>query len=274
MLCEASPHKTRNTAPFQFTATQREIHLVRIYGILDSMPVHSEIDFEIIYRSFNAPISEIDCGDKCSPHNERGIPFCCDTQHAVPTAHQAEWEFLLRNTDLWKLWKTDNQEEFGRLKEITPEEHILMVCLGHENCQREYRSITCRSFPFFPYIDREGNFIGLSYYWEYEDRCWIISNLNIISRRYQEQFVSTFDGIFKRNPQEYEIFRLQSDLMRHVFARKERSIPVLHRDGEVYKISPTSGRIRRVSIESLPSFGVYKLAEEMPFSDEKSALHP
>jgi hypothetical protein len=233
------------------------------------MSVIANIDYQAIYQDFSAPIAEVDCGVKCSPYNERGIPFCCDVKHAVPTLHQAEWDFLRRNTAMWKPWRPENDEAYEDLKEITPEGYLLCVCRGHERCQREYRAMTCRSFPFFPYIDQGGDFLGLSYYWEYEDRCWIINNLQVVSSRYREQFISTFDAIFERKADEYAIYRLQSDLCRHVFTQKKRAIPLLHRDGGMYKVSSANGGLRRVSPENLPRFGVYKLAREMPFPDER-----
>jgi len=243
--------------------------MVRIYGILDFMSAPLDVNYGIIYRNFKAPIAEIDCGDKCAPFNERGIPFCCDTQHAIPTAHRDEWDYLRVKTNLWHPWKPVVQEDYDRLKEITPEDHILISCLGHEKCQREYRSITCRTFPFFPYINQQGSFLGISVYWEYEDRCWIISNLNVVTRLYQDQFISTFDKIFEKDFGEHEIYRRHSELARHVFAQKKRSILLLHRDGSIRRVSPHSGRMRSVPTQQLPRFGVYKLAKEMPFPDEK-----
>jgi hypothetical protein len=56
--------------------------------------------------------------------------------------------------------------------------------------------------------------------------------------------------------------------MRRVFQGYRRAIPLLHRNGHVYKVSPRNERIRHVQVESLPKFGPYKIAASMPFPDE------
>ena len=107
-------------------------------------------DFAKIYANFEAPITAFDCGRKCAPYNEYGVPFCCDTDHAIPTAYLLEWVYLEPNTDLWHLWEDDDPDETARLRAETPDGQVLIECLGHQLCQRGFRSITCRAFPFLP----------------------------------------------------------------------------------------------------------------------------
>ena len=226
------------------------------------------MNFEEIYAGFHAPIAEFDCGDRCAPYNEWGVPFCCDTRHAVPAAYQQEWEYLQANTDLWHPWQGADRYQRESLQAETPDGQVLIACQGYEHCQREFRSITCRAFPFFPYVTRQGDFIGLSYYWEYEDRCWVISNLRVVTRTYLQEFVSTFEIIFRQKPDDLENFRYHSSLMRRIFSRKRRAIPLLHRNGYAYKVTPRNGRMRRIDIARLPRFGPYQIAAELPFPDE------
>jgi hypothetical protein len=56
--------------------------------------------------------------------------------------------------------------------------------------------------------------------------------------------------------------------MRDEFSKKRRAIPLLHRNGGTYKISPGSERLRKVAVDQLPKHGPYKLAASMPFPDE------
>jgi hypothetical protein len=226
------------------------------------------VDFAPVYKRFSAPITELNCGDKCAPHNERGVPFCCDLHHAVPTAYQAEWEYLRANTGLWRLWEAEDSAETAALRKQTPSGQVLIACLGYQLCQRGFRSLTCRSFPFFPYLTREGDFIGLSYYWEYEDRCWVISNLQVVLPEYRAQFIDAYDTLFAAMPDERENFHHHASIMRRFFGWRRRAIPLLHRNGYTYKITPRNGRLRRVPVGSLPKFGPYKIAAEMPFPDE------
>lgn len=225
-------------------------------------------NFASLYARFEAPISALDCGKKCAPYNEHGVPFCCDTRHAVPVAYDEEWKFLQANTGLWHLWQGENAEETRELASETPDGMVLIACLGHLACQRGFRSLTCRAFPFFPYLDSEKEFIGLSYYWEYDDRCWVISNLQVVSPEYRQQFIDAFENLFAQMPPERDSYARHSAHMRRVFSRWRRTIPLLHRDGSTYKISPRSGKLRQVDAASLPKYGPYKITAQMPFPDE------
>ncbi len=138
-------------------------------------------EFAGLYARFQAPLAALDCGQRCAPYNEGGAPFCCDTRHAVPAAYLAEWSYLQANTDLWHLWEGRTLGETEQLEALAPEGQVLIACLGYQLCQRDFRSLTCRAFPFFPYLTRQGQFIGLSVYWEYEECCWVINNLQVVS---------------------------------------------------------------------------------------------
>lgn len=225
-------------------------------------------DFSSIYDRFRSPIATFDCGQKCAPYNENGVPFCCDPRHAVPTAYRAEWEYLRVNTDLWKEWDSGSPKENERLQKQTPVGQVLIACKGAANCQRGFRSITCRAFPFFPYISSTDEFLGLSYYWDYEDRCWVISNLDIVTTEYRAEFISVYEELFNVYPEEYENFKNHSAYMRKLFLRRKRVIPLLHRNGGYYKLSPGSERMRKIQANVLPKFGPYKIAVDLPFPDE------
>ncbi len=227
-----------------------------------------EINYQDFYDKFQSPISELDCGNRCSAHNDRGVPFCCDNRHAVPAAYLSEWDYLEKSTDLWRLWEPENDEIESFLTDQTPPGQVLITCQGHLKCQRDFRSINCRCFPFFPYMTLEGEFIGLSYYWEFEDRCWVISNLNVVSDQYRSEFIRGFDFLFENMPEEREAYRYHSIVMRRVFGRRHRAIPLLHRNGKNYKLTPRNGRMRQCTAKQFPKFGPYKIAADLPFPDE------
>jgi hypothetical protein len=221
-----------------------------------------------LYSQFKTPIMALNCGEKCSPYNENGVPFCCDTQHAVPVAYDVEWDYLRENTDLWHLWHAEDREQQEDLEREVPPGMVPIACLGHSFCQRGYRSIACRSFPFFPYLTKGGEFIGISYYWEYEDRCWVISNLGQVSQEYLSEFIAAYDRLFQLVPGEVESYRYHSIRMRRVFGQRHRTIPLLHRNGNAYKISPRTGRLRKVSPSEFQRHGPYLIAEKIPFPGE------
>lgn len=109
----------------------------------------------------------------------------------------------------------------------------------------------------------------MSYHWDYEDRCWVISNLHVITRQFLDEFVETFDSLFEMTPDERDHFAEYSEYMRTEFQRLGRAIPLLHRNGNAYKISPGNERIRRAAIDKMPKFGPYEVAARLPFPDEE-----
>jgi hypothetical protein len=232
------------------------------------MPEPKPADFASLYAQFDTPIAALDCGRKCAPYNEYGVPFCCDTDHAIPTAYDAEWAYLDPNTDLWHFWEDDDPVETDRLRAETPDGQLLIECLGHRLCQRNFRSITCRAFPFFPYVTLAREFIGLSYYWEYEEVCWVINHLQAVTPAYVQAFVAAYDWIFAHLPGELENFRYHSIIMRRIFGRRKRTIPLLHREGGVFSVATKDGSLTPADPEQLPKHGPYEIAALLPFPEE------
>jgi hypothetical protein len=216
-----------------------------------------------LYNGFDAPINTLDCGRKCAPHNSSGKPFCCDICHAVPAAYREEWEYLQKNTDLWHTWRGNECESAGvdereALLAETPENMLLLACLGPERCQRPFRALSCRQFPFFPYVTSDYRFIGLACEWEFERVCWVISNLGQVTETYRQQFVETHDRLFAFSQDAFESYQLHSERMRAHYAAIHRRIPLLHRNGGYYLLSSGSERIAKVDKDRLPQFGPYK----------------
>ncbi len=220
------------------------------------------LDFHVAYQLFNAPITVIDCGTKCEPHNPNFKPFCCDICQAVPAAYKDEWTYLRAETDLWHPWRGDecssNPENPAVLEAETPDSMLLMACLGPQHCQRAYRALSCRQFPFFPYITSDYRFIGLAYEWEFEHTCWVISNLGMVTAEYRQEFIRTYDDLFSKWMRELESYAIRSEQLRSHFSTLKRRITILHRNGEYYLLSPGSDRIAKVIPERLPKFGVYR----------------
>jgi len=220
-----------------------------------------------LYNGFNSPIAEFDCGKKCAPHNPSGKPFCCDICHAVPAAYKSEWHYLEQHTDLWHEWRGDECEdtsngvsarEVARLKSDTPKNMILLACLGPSQCQRDFRALSCRQFPFFPYVTSQYRFIGLAYEWEFEAKCWVISNLPSVTQKYREEFIHTYDQLFALFQGEFEQYAYHSERLRESFITRKKRFPILHRNGRAYLVSPKSERLQRVDADNLPRFGVYR----------------
>ncbi|HUF38867.1 MAG TPA: hypothetical protein VMN57_10110 [Anaerolineales bacterium] len=232
------------------------------------MPAPS--DFAALYAAFDAPIQAFDCGAKCAPYNG-GVPVCCDTRHSVPAAYQAEWVYLIENTDLWHPWQPDDPADHTRLSAEAGPDLVLIECRGAARCQREFRSLACRSFPFFPYHDSTGGFLGLACYHDYEDRCWVISNLDRVDDAYRDQFVRSYERLFALLPDERESFRYQSERLREALHAEGRRIPLLHRAGGDYLVDPVTERLERIDARRLAKHGPYAVAERLRFPDEIAA---
>ncbi len=220
-------------------------------------------DIRRFYDRFHSPIAELDCGKKCAPHNPSGKPFCCDICHAVPAAYTSEWNYLQGNTQLWHKWRGDEcetttKEERKQLKADTPQNMLLLACLGPAQCERENRALSCRQFPFFPYVTSEYRFIGLAYEPEFENKCWVISNLSQVTQTYRAEFIHTFDDLFAFFQSEFDSYAYHSEQLRAEFTRRKKRFPLLHRNGNDYLISPASERMQRTNGDRLPTFKPYK----------------
>ena len=220
------------------------------------------IGFRDAYDRFDVPVVPLDCGERCAPHNPSGKPFCCDICHAVPSAYHQEWQFLHTQTNLWHVWRgnecLENPENPGELEMNTPDTMLLLACLGPDRCQRQYRSLSCRQFPFFPYITADYGFLGLAYNWEFEDTCWVISHLEQVSLAYRQSFVHFYDDFFSTWPHELDHYANRAEEMRAYFISNNRSIPVLHRDGGYFLLRPLNERLRPIKPDRLPRHGFYR----------------
>ncbi len=203
------------------------------------------------YHQFHSPVTLEDCGKRCAPYNPHGIPFCCDLCHSIPVAYRSEWGYLKKHTDLWHAWQGNECSEepvdpAAFLAEM-PDYLCLLACKGPDACLRQFRTISCRQFPFFPYITRKDRFIGMAYHWDFEQTCWVIQNLNQVSAQFRREFFAFYDQLFQNLGEDFENYACLSEDMREVFSNRRKRIPLLHRNGFYYQISPGSERMTRVN---------------------------
>ena len=208
-----------------------------------------EAEIRQFYDNFDAPVTEVDCGQFCAQNNPTGKPFCCDICHAVPAAYRSEWTCLEKTTRLWHLWTGDECQgenaERERVIAETPDSMTLLACLGPGQCERSLRLLSCRQFPFFPYVTSDYRFLGLAYEWAFEETCWVIGHLDQVTETYIRQFVQTYDRLFALFQNEFENYAEHSAEMRAVFATRGRRIPILHRDGGQLLVSSRNERLAR-----------------------------
>jgi hypothetical protein len=217
-------------------------------------------DFASLYNNFNSAVSRFDCGRKCAPLNN-GEPVCCSTQNAVPVVHKVEFDLLKSRTDMWSKFKPYDYATRQIVEELTSD-CTAIHCKGARHCERDNRTIACRGFPFFPYITRQRQFVGIGTYWVFEDRCWMMSNLEVVDKEFVDEFVRTYEALFVKDASEFTTYVEFSASARRVYSRWKRAIPLLGRQGELLIVEPSSGDIRPGRKKDFPK------AE--PFTSEKA----
>jgi len=223
--------------------------------------------FEDIYRKFASPLSNIDCGEKCGPFNEYGVPVCCDISMIIPSAYREEWAYLEKNTDLWRPWRSSNPVD-TILEDEVQEGQVLLKCQGYQKCQRQFRTLTCRAFPFFPYLDSQGNFLGLAYFLEYREMCWILSNLSTVTTTYKAEFQQAFELLFEKYPKSKESYSQYSAYLREENGLSGDKIILLDFQGNVFGLDPVSEISYQMSYQDLESFGPFSITKDLIFPDE------
>jgi hypothetical protein len=194
--------------------------------------VIDEQDVKEIYRTFHAPVVTFDCGAKCAEING-GIPICCDDSHAIPVLYRSELVYLRKRTKLWRGFRPANGHESEMANELPPEQRFAR-CKGAHACERENRSFSCRTFPFFPYFQPDKTFFGLAYYWEYRGRCWILERHDLVTPEFVDGFVKAWEIVFAKMPVEQEFFQDYSATARGVHTRTKRPLVIIGRDKRAY----------------------------------------
>jgi len=184
-------------------------------------------------------------------------PYAATPSSPSPSALSKSGRFLNRAAKMWHSYKPRDEAE-RKVKEALPRYCKMMECNGASRCERDNRALSCRAFPFFPYVTKEYEFVGLTYYWTFEETCWVISNLQVVDKGFVSEFISTFDYIFRKVADELEIFRDHSASMRRVFSRRGTRIPLIGRDANYYEVLPKTGEIQPTKVEAFEKFGVYK----------------
>jgi hypothetical protein len=213
-------------------------------------------DYAELFDNFTANISRYDCGKFCAPLNG-GQPVCCTTDHAIPIVDKTEFALLKSRTDLWRRYVVKDAQARRLLSDLH-KTTCAIECKGAAFCERHNRTLACRTFPFYPYITRDDEIIGLATYWTFEDRCWLMSNFQVVERTFIKEFIAAFEYVFARDDVERETMRSNSAHHRRQFTRQNRIIPLIGKNGGFFKVMPRSGEIRPARIEEFRKIGPYR----------------
>jgi hypothetical protein len=186
----------------------------------------------------------------------------------IPSAYQDEWDYLREESKLWRPWRGTTQIEAEKLNEDLQDGQVLIQCLGYKDCQRDFRTITCRAFPFYPYLTSSEEFIALAYYQDFRKECWIINNLGVVSLQYKQEFHTVYKRLFDLFPETKTAYLDFSSFMRQNSANNKEDLVALGFAGELFLIDPTTEEVRSGQYSELEAYGPFKIAREMSFPDE------
>ncbi|MCB1178110.1 MAG: hypothetical protein KDK36_11065 [Leptospiraceae bacterium] len=203
------------------------------------MPKFSSLTQEEIsyyYTLLDVELTEYDCGTLCKDDND-GEPFCCKVDNAVPYLYRAEYDLLKNRTDLWKVWKPTTKEEKELKKEQEDSNCVFCECKGVAHCERDNRSISCRTFPLEPYIDKRGVFVGLVFMKEFMHGCPLMSRPKDIRQEFVDNHFIFWEKLMLRKPDELETYTDSSKSYRASRSRTGKKFPILfpsHLKGKKY----------------------------------------
>lgn len=189
----------------------------------------ADLDIEQLLKDFDAPVTAFDCGQLCAPSNG-GIPVCCESNGVIPVLYKKEFEILEKRSDLWQAFKPTCHEE----KELVDDhsDYQLAVCTRSCYSERQNRSLNCRSFPFLPYFDHDGEVVGLVYdYQSAEGKCPLVDLPQTITKSYITQAVSFWKTVSEADVEEMEFYRGESKRLRKRMRKEGEDVMVLVEEG-------------------------------------------
>lgn len=190
------------------------------------IPLLEEEEIAYYYSLLQEELTNYDCGTLCRDANG-GVPFCCSVDNAVPFLYKAEFSLLKKRTDLWKVWKPETKQEKDLKKSHEDEHTIFCECKGVQFCERENRSISCRTFPLEPYIDKRGVFVGLVFMREFKHGCPLTGRHKDIRQEFIDVNYLFWEKLMLRKPNEYETYKRSSIAYRRQRTRSGEKFPVL-----------------------------------------------
>ena len=163
------------------------------------------------------------------PDND-GVPVCCDKSRIVPVLYKKEYQVLRARSDLWRPFRpqTEQQRELGEDMRACDR---LCECKGVAHCERDNRSLACRTFPLEPYLDHEGELAGLVWNMDFEGTCPLVASRHAVRPDYIRQALAMWTKAFTWSPAEHEFYVGHSQTLRRSFGQKRKRIPVFTLEG-------------------------------------------
>ena len=161
------------------------------------------------YTLLEEELTDFDCGSLCKDDNG-GVPFCCVVDNAVPTLYKEEFKLLKSRSKLWKAWKPQTKEDKKMYEEHEGGDTVFCECKGVAFCERENRSISCRTFPLEPYLDTRGVLVGLVFMKEFMHGCPLTKRPKDIRQEFVDNHFIFWEKLLLRKEDEYELYMKSS----------------------------------------------------------------
>ncbi|MDH5656755.1 MAG: hypothetical protein OEZ34_12655 [Spirochaetia bacterium] len=193
----------------------------------------TEDEIEYYFTFLNEEITEYDCGELCKGNN-KGIPYCCTAEHAVPLLYKSEFSFLKKQGDLWHKWVPKTKAD-KKIEETAGDDQVFCECKGVQHCVRNQRSVSCRTFPLEPYLDRRGAFIGLTFLDDFTEKdpdtkkikCPLTKKPGDIRQQFIDSHYTFWEKLLLRSEDERETYLDSSKDLRKNKKKKGKNFTVL-----------------------------------------------
>jgi hypothetical protein len=193
--------------------------------------VFTQAQIEELLATLRSPVTDFDCGTLCAPGND-GIPVCCDRDRIVPVLYKTEYKLLRQRSDLWSPFRPRTKQQASLGDDLRSCDKLCQ-CKGVAHCERENRSLACRTFPLEPYLDHDGRLVGLVYNFDFQGTCPLVGSRHPIRPQYVDECMIMWEKAFSWSEEEWEFYFDHSETLRRSFGQKRKRIPVYTREGIV-----------------------------------------
>jgi hypothetical protein len=118
-------------------------------------------------------------------------------------------------------------------------------------------------------LSSEDEFVGMAYYQDFREQCWVISNLDIVSLAYKKQFQSAFQRLLNLYPRTRIDFFEFSSHNRRKAGLSGQKLVLLDFFDQVLLVDPENEEIIECQYNDLEAFGPFEIIRELPFPDDK-----
>ena len=108
----------------------------------------------------------------------------------------------------------------------------------------------------------------MSYYPEFRFGCWILSNLDVVSKSFKMAFQRAFQHVFELYPDYRQNYIDYSGYERQKAADESEMVVLLGFSGDVHLIDPLTEEEYPVQYKDLKAFGPFEITRELRFPGE------